>query len=264
MKSLVKLPIYLTVVVSLASALTPTAADAAVAYVRSMVGAPWGVSTNETAMSAVFGAGASDWFDLRYESVIAADLFNSTYSFVYMEGGDRNADELELFFSTHQTLVQNWVANGGNLLINAAPNEGNGMSFGFGGVNLNYPQFSGSATAVDPLHPIFAAGSYGTPGTSFIGYSFSHASVTGPLTPIITGESGTILGEADFGNGHVLFGGMTTNNFQYPTENSAALRANIIDYAANYSVNAVPEPGHTLALGLLLGAGFTVRRRLAR
>ena len=40
-----------------------------VAYLRSVVGRPWSVTTNEAAMDQVFGAG--NWLDLRYETVNA-------------------------------------------------------------------------------------------------------------------------------------------------------------------------------------------------
>jgi hypothetical protein len=66
-----------------------------VAYMRSSVGAPWGVSTNEAAMNAVFGSG--NWHDLRYETAIAADVFNPSINLVFMEGGDSNANEMEAF-----------------------------------------------------------------------------------------------------------------------------------------------------------------------
>ena len=49
-------------------------ADAAVGYVRSTDGAPWGANTNEQAMDLAFGPAA--WDDLRYETVDAAVLLD--------------------------------------------------------------------------------------------------------------------------------------------------------------------------------------------
>jgi hypothetical protein len=213
MKSIQKLARYLTVTGFVIPILNPTTCEAAVAYLRSTVGSPWGASSNETAMTTVFGAG--NWSDLRYETVSAATLFTTGNTFIYMEGSDSNADELESFITVNVSLIQNWVSNGGSLFVNAAPNEGNGMNFGFGVTN-NYTAFSSSATAVNPAHPIFL-GPYGVTGSSFTGGYFSHASVSGTLAPLITGTAGTILGEADYGNGHVIFGGMTTDNFQRPS-----------------------------------------------
>ncbi|HYV26383.1 MAG TPA: hypothetical protein VFA77_02550, partial [Candidatus Eisenbacteria bacterium] len=106
-----------------------------VAYLRSVVGQPWGQTANETAMNRVFGAG--NWLDLRYESVNAASLLSPSTSFIFMEGGDSNADEMEAFLNANMATIQTWLSAGGRLFLNAAPNEGNGMSFGFG-VTLNY------------------------------------------------------------------------------------------------------------------------------
>ena len=38
--------------------------------------------------------------------------------------------------------------------FNAAPNEGDGMSFGFDGTSLVYAYFTDNAEAADPGHPI--------------------------------------------------------------------------------------------------------------
>ena len=46
------------------------------------------------------------------------------------------AAELETFLTANITLIENWVASGGKLLLNAAPNEGDGMSFGFDGTTF--------------------------------------------------------------------------------------------------------------------------------
>jgi hypothetical protein len=236
------------------SVVLPVSSEAAVAYMRSTVGSPWSTTTNETAMNTVFGIGV--WDDLRYETANANSVFTAANSFIYMEGGDSNADELEAFLTVNLSLIQTWVSNGGSLFLNAAPNEGDGMYFGFG-VTCNYPALSNTGVAVTPAHAIFQ-GPYGATGSSFSGTSFSHATVSGALTPLITGTAGTILGEADYGYGHVLFGGMTTTNFQSPQPAATALRENIIAYGASQAMS-VPEPA-TATLGLL-GILPLLRRR---
>ncbi len=202
-----------------------------VAYVRSIASAPWGSSSNETAMNNVFGAG--HWNDLRFETVNAANLFSDEYSFVYLEGSDSIANELETFITANRTRMEQFVAAGHTLLVNAAPNEGDGMSFGFGGVNLTYPSLTPTASAVDLGHPIFQ-GPFTPVGSSYSGNSFGHAIVTGPgLSPILTRSGGDmLLAEKRWGAGLVLFGGMTTPNFHSPQPQSNNLRANIIAYTA--------------------------------
>ena len=253
MKTLARHAQKLALIGLLIPVLEPTTGHAAVVYMRSTVGSPWNQTTNETAMNTVFGSG--NWSDLRYETVNTASLFTVANSFIYMEGSDDNANELESFITVNLSLVQNWVSNGGSLFINAAPNEGNGMDFGFG-VSNNYSQSSGSATAADASHPIFL-GPHGATGTSFTAGFFSHATVSGALTPLITGTVGTILGEADYGSGYVMFGGMTTDNFHSPQPQAASLRANIISYAAAQSV---PEPSAAVMASAAL-LGLLLRRR---
>ncbi len=215
-------------------------------YVRSTVGQPWGSSSNEAAMDLVFGAGA--WQDLRYETLNPATLFSPNTSFIYMEGSDNNASELEAFLTANIGLIETWGMGGGSLFLNAAPNEGDGMSFGFGGVTLTYPDSSTNpVTAVDPLHPIFI-GPYTPITTSYTGSSFAHATIGGPgLTSLMTDAgAGVALAEKVFGAGHVAFGGLTTDNFHLPQPDGANLRANIIAYVY---AQAIGGPGtHTVVL----------------
>jgi len=213
-------------------------------YIRSTAGAPWGVATNETAMDRVFGAGF--WQDLRYETVDPYALFSPATNLIFMEGSDMDADELETFLAANQALLEGWVANGGCLLLNAAPNEGDGMSYGFDGVNLAYivpVTMSNTGVAVDPAHPIFN-GPFLPAGSSFTGTSFSHASVLGGgVTNILTGDSANIpLAEKPWGFGHATFGGMTTTNWHSPQPNADNLRANLLYYLTTFGCGANIPP----------------------
>lgn len=219
-------------ITSAPAVLTVTQAVSSVAYVRSTVGAPWGVTANETAMNTAFGAG--NWLDLRYESINPVSLFAPATRFVFLEGGDSNADELEAFLFRNRVLIESWVAAGGSLFINAAPNEGDGMNFLFG-VSLNfapdYSLVSYQGLAARPSHPIFNGPS--TPvGAAWSGSGFAHATVSGAgLTALITNDTGgLLLAERSWGLGRVLFGGMTTPNFHSPSPQGLNLRANILAY----------------------------------
>lgn len=216
---------------SAALATTPTAA-----YIRGS-SRPWGVGTNEDAMTTVFGPVGVGWDDLRMASGPGPFLPGSGYTFIFLEGSDGTADELNGYLTANRATIEDFVSNGGALLLNSAPNEGGDIDFGFGGVTLLaaplYNHASGPAAAVDPAHPVFL-GPHGTTGASFSGNFFSHAEVTGPagFSPILTGTSGIILGEMPWGGGFVLFGGMTTNNFHSPQPQATQLRANILAYTA--------------------------------
>ena len=248
--------------------LAPALAFALPTYLRSTAGAPWSVTTNESAMDTVFGAG--NWTDARYETVNVGTLFSAATSFIFMEGGDDNADELNTFLTANSTAIASWVSAGGRLFVNAAPNEGGNISFGFG-VTLNYDgstSESDSAAAVNAADPIFV-GPFTPVGTSFTGTSFSHAFVTGPLTAVIRdGSSRTVFGTMTSGAGFVGFGGMTTDNFHSPQPQAHNLRENIIAFVAGgggVGVTAVPalQTGSLVALAALLGmlAMFMSRRR---
>jgi len=211
----------------LCEVVTPGAA----AYLRSTVGAPWGQNTNEQAMDLAFGAGL--WQDLRYETVNPAALFSPAYTFIYLEGSDSNAEELQAFMTANQGAIESWVANGGRLLVNSAPNEGGNQSWGFTGVTLTNSDFSvNPGGPADPTHPIWN-GPFTPIALSFTGGSYAHASVNGPgLVPVIIDADGgdPNLAELTWGAGRVLFGGLTTSNFWSPNPESLNLRANMLAY----------------------------------
>ena len=175
---------------------------------------PWGQTTNQTAMNNVYGAG--NWMSANY-STSAATIFSPTVCFVMLEGGDFNALALNTFLTSNLTLIENWVAAGGRLFINAAPNEGGNINLGFNGTTLVYSSASSVGNAVNASDPIFL-GPYLPTTTSYTGTSFSHASITGTgLGILLTGESGTVLANKNWGSGVVFFGGMTSPNWMSPS-----------------------------------------------
>ncbi|MGB0384241.1 MAG: DUF11 domain-containing protein [Ardenticatenaceae bacterium] len=201
-------------------------------YMWSNVGQPWGRSANEARLNEVLGAGS--WQKERYETVDAASVFSSNTDFVFMEGSEDNADELEDFLNANSTTIEAWVYQGGCLLLNAAPDEGDGMSFGFG-VTLNGRAGSGTGSAVDPTHPVFN-GPHSPVGTAFSGSPLSLGTLSGEeLDDIIRNQDGDpILGEKSWGGGGVLFGALTLplfTDWQQPEHNN--LHRNIIHYATD-------------------------------
>ena len=200
-------------------------------YVRSQVGSPWGQTNYDEDMDAVFGVGG--WVPARFETINANDLFSSGNDFIYMEGSDDNANEMEAFLTANKTKMEGWVFAGGTLFLNAAPNEGNGMDFGFG-VSLIYSDSSGTSTAADPNHGIFH-GPFGVTGSTFTGGSFGHATVSGAdLNPLIidNNHGRYVLAEKTHGRGVAFFGGMTSRNFHSPKPQVTYLHRNIRMYQA--------------------------------
>jgi MYXO-CTERM domain-containing protein len=222
------------IVLAGSTALAEGSAEAAPTYVRSTVSAPWGSTDNEQAMDMVFGVGG--WDDLRYETLDPAVLLTPATSFVYLEGSDSNALELAAWLMANQAALEAWVNAGGTLFLNAAPNEGGNMAWGFGGVTLHYPDTSADpGTAVDPAHPIWN-GPFLPTALMWTGSSYAHASVSGPgLIPLIIDANGGNPNMSELagpGAGRVIFGGLTTSNFWTPAVESLNLRANIIAYLA--------------------------------
>lgn len=258
------LSIFFAVAVCLASSLANGAA-----YIRG-ASAPWGENTNETAMDTVFGAGG--WDDLRMADG-AAPFTSGAHDFIFLEGGDETANELSAYLSTYRTEIETFVSSGGALLLNAAPNQGGDIDYGFGGVTLTYPAFTNSVVAASAGHPVFN-GPFTPVVTAYSANFFGHAVVGNGLSPIIIGAPGdgnegeTVLGERGFGSGLVVLGGMTTDNFHDPEPEAANQRANIIAYtAAGGDLNLEPEvvpatPAWSLAMLLaLMLLAVALRRR---
>ena len=196
---------------------------------------PWGTTTNDQAMTAAFGAGK--WNKFQY----TASVFSSNYDFVFIDGSELNS-AFPAFIADNVSLIQNWVAAGHHLFINAARNYDQGIDYALGfGVTLenhNYNFASFNVFASDPSNPIFTDPTSPT-GLSWFGTYFAHDIVVGPLTPILTGNlqsggTGTVLGSELWGAGEVLFGGMTATDFHSPQPEAFNLEVNILKYAATW------------------------------
>ncbi len=259
------------------------------AYIRGAT-QPWGEVTNEAAMDLAFGAG--NWDDLRMAAGPGPFLPGSGYRFLFLEGGEHTALELDAYLNANRAAIEAFVNAGGHLLLNAAPNEGVDIDFGFGGVTLDFQAgsgwFSDAVTAANAAHPAFV-GPFTPVVTDYTATSFGHAIVTGgglgaiilsndmpppPAAPTATRSSAApngggsppigsvVLGEKAFGSGLVVLGGMTTDNFHDPQPEAANLRANILFHAANGSVVtgvpaiSVPAVNRIGLLGLAFGFGL--------
>ena len=215
-------------------------------------------------MDAVFGGG--NWTAATYNDDALTVLGDA--AFMYLEGSDSSADELNAWLGANMASVEEWINNGGKLYINAAPNEGGNIAFPFG-VTLNYPDFSAEGHAAGS-HPIFD-GPFTPVATDYTGNSFGHATLSGgSTTTIIENEFGSaVLAEGDVTNGAIMYGGMTAPFWQEPQPESQNLLQNILDYVAfgpdimpgtnaYYLDNGTPpwgQPDYGLAMDNVFGGG---------
>jgi hypothetical protein len=162
---------------------------------------------------------------------------------------------MEAFVDANISAMETWVANGGNLFLNAAPNEGDGMNWGFWGVELVYNGgiYTDNAEATNPAHPIFA-GPF-TPVTTgpYSGNSYAHAIIPEELNVTVLMHNTDdptqyILSYAEWGSGLVFFGGMTTTNFHSPQPEATNLRANMIDFLSTVQLEFLLDENGTAAI----------------
>ncbi|MFI5171661.1 MAG: hypothetical protein ACHQFW_04680, partial [Chitinophagales bacterium] len=209
-------------------------------YIRRTPPEPWTwcpvLNTNITEMDNVFGVGG--WNSGYFTTVDVTDAFGPDSKFVFLEGGDNHAIDLKDFLAVNMTAIENWVFNGGCLFLNAAPNEGADINFGFGGTLLDYTpaMYASNVEATDPLHPIFL-GPYGPTGLAWTGTAYTHAKITGTGLTVLINEtfSGyTACAEKTWGAGIVMFGGMTVTGWHAPFTQARNLRQNMFSYLYNY------------------------------
>lgn len=210
------------------------------AYLRNNEPDPW-QNGNVIGMNKVFGDGK--WDDLRFSVVQADSLFSEKYSFIFIDGCDDGAWEMEAFIGQNRILMEDWVSKGGSLFLNAAPNIDNGMELGFGGYQLAYPSHTSTAIANLPDHPIFNGPNLPV-GIEWVGNGFGHAVIAPPdqtySTLIVNKDNNQkVLIEAKWGKGTVLMGGMTLPIFQEPGYGSGPhpeienLHTNMLQYLAD-------------------------------
>ncbi|HWX20906.1 MAG TPA: immunoglobulin domain-containing protein [Candidatus Binatia bacterium] len=199
-----------------------------IVYLRTAAGEPWGRTDNDGILTLLYGAG---WQALYYETVNPAALFSRTNRFIFMEGSADGEPAMETFLLNNLSALTNWVADGGSLFLDSAPYFINNFTVNVGfGVTLSVGDYSGTAGAANPAHPIFN-GPFGPVGSSFSGGYLGHATVSGPgLSGILTnaGDGKLVLAERVYGAGHLMFGGATLPVFQTPQPQASNLWANIL------------------------------------
>lgn len=202
-------------------------------YVRSKD--PWGDSSNNAAMDSVFG---SNWLlvDYTYDS---AWLFDPGTQFIFMEGSDSNFNYLDHFLATHpnDSLMEDWVYNGGRLFINVSPTVGQDINLGFDTTIVHYPVFSDTARAYSMATAIFS-GPWAV-DSLYWGTKVSHGNIEGDsLVPRMVGAGGTtVLAYRGWGCGIVVIGTLSQPTFWLSDSIRAErLFQNIISFTKNTPV----------------------------
>lgn len=249
---------------TLFAALLMTAAVAAApaaAKITYMTGAsdPWGTTTNDEAMDAVFGTGG--WS--KVQGFTAAAFADS--SFLFFDGGDSNADEFGDFLAKNTDQFVNFLTSGGHVLTQVAPNQDTYDSYKLpGGLTVDgihgYSYPTASDTAVLTGAGLAAGLGKDGAGTAWSGGYFAHAAVTGGAC-LVEGNGGCVLASAAVGKGFLVGGGETPSVFH--SDGGFQLRVNEIKLAANRAgAGAVPEPTSWMlfvsGFGLI---GSALRRR---
>ncbi len=218
-------------------------------YMKSNIGNPWGSTTNNAEMDVAFGPGG--WTLEAFETADPAIVFAPTTGFVFMDGSDGQATELNTFLIANLVIIEEWVEAGGRLLLNSAPNEGTDMEFGFDGTLLDYtpgPSYVDMGEIVDLTHPAYLGPEL---PTDFVldGNWFGHALIEGTgLTTLMVDNidaSKVVLAEKCWSAGRVMFGGMTTTNWHDPDPHASNWRANLFTYMYNTGCEAIDPCTYT-------------------
>ncbi|MBK7880426.1 MAG: HYR domain-containing protein [Saprospiraceae bacterium] len=195
---------------------------------------PWGggPSYNDytTSMNQIFGAG--NWDQLNFGTP-ASTIFSRNYRFIYIDGSDGSANAFNTFVNANRAAMEAWVACGGRLLLNSAPNQGGNIDLGFGGVQILYTPGSTYVGNVIASGPI-VTGPYLPTGANYTGGLFGHSIVGPPSMSVMIRENGganrPVLAQSLWGSGVVMFGGMTASGFHNPQPNARNLKWNILNH----------------------------------
>ncbi len=81
-------------------------------------GEPWGQRGGINAMDNVFGSG--NWDRLTFSNAVNTGVFSGGYDYLYIDGGASNTAGWQGFINANRASLEGFVADGGNLFLNAA------------------------------------------------------------------------------------------------------------------------------------------------
>jgi len=218
-------------------------------YLISQVNQPWGQSTNEDAMNNILGSG--NWVTQNYETVDPNALLVSSTQFIFMEGGDSSFAGFQDFMNHNGAALYTWIYNGGRLLIMSAPNDPlvSATVYLPDNIVLRADSFYGStstlAYATQYSNQIFHSPnstSYVLTG-DFVSHGYFTPGGNNQLLDLMQSDLGeVVLGYDLIGGGIMLYGGLTTDNFQLPQPAAHSFLENIVSYTVNVTLTPPTPP----------------------
>ena len=203
--------------------------------------------TFENAMDEVFGA--SNWDSYTYLTLDAVELLSCKYDVIMLDGGviASHLAQLINFMNNHRSDVEDWVADGGSLLVTNA--EG-ALTVGFNGFGFTQV-ISDSAFVAAPDHAIFNGPFCPSVDDYLVGrvvpgfpYIISANVVCPPgIQPLMVAEhGGTLLIEDKYGAGTIMLSSLVPNNlfntfYMEPYEEAENLVFNILHHLRDVSPN---------------------------
>lgn len=184
-------------------------ADPEVVYLRTNTcGDYWGQAGNQRALDMAFGIGG--WTRMDYETVNVVDLLSSSVKFIFIDGSNCGTCEFVTFLNSYRSDLEAWVARGGALFLNAASNECTDEKELITGVSLIYGS-SGYGVPFNLASPIYNGPLTPALTTYYYGSSWSHEYIVGSDLTVLMNNSSSqpILAEKDYGDGKIMFGGIT-------------------------------------------------------
>lgn len=221
---------------------------------------------DEQLMNILFGE--EEWGDygMPWDGVYPF-LPEAGYEIIFLTATGRGWSQLAAYLLEYRTEVEAFVADGGRLFINCAPDwmQGMDVDLGFGGVMLEYDPLGWDwdiwrVSAHDPEHPVFQGPALPM-ATEYEG-DMGCGALRGPLAPILVGSAPVgwpgydftgdiVLGERTFGFGKVLFGSLGPVMWQNPSAEAFNLRVNAVYYTATCEITT-----HTITASA--GEGGTI------